>query len=247
MRLVPSKTPWLFKKLFPNYIWELSPNNKNDKVLYLTFDDGPTPDITEWTLNLLKKYKAKATFFCIGNNVEKHPEIFNAIIKEGHSIGNHTNTHVEGWRTKTEDYLEDFKKAEIIIEKAYNKFSEALKKHELVSNSKTQHSEIVNTQPSFTNLFRPPFGQLKNSQGKALIKLGYKMIMWSVISFDWEQYISPEKCLNNVIKNTNSGSIIVFHDSVKASVNMEYTLPKVLDYYSKKGFRFEAITASNFN
>lgn len=234
MKLVPSKTPWLFKKLFPNYVWEFLPSPNTNKVLYLTFDDGPTPKITSWTLDVLKQYNAKATFFCIGNNVEKHPEIFNTILAEGHSIGNHTNTHVQGWRTKTKVYLEDFKKAEETI-----KFQ--------IESSGISDSEIVNQKSLIVNLFRPPFGKLKNSQGNALIKLGYKMIMWSVISFDWEQYITPEKCLDLVIKNATSGSIVVFHDSVKASKNMQYALPKVLDYYSKKGFRFEAITSKNFN
>lgn len=224
MRLIPSKTPWLLKKIFPNYVWEFSSSKKNDKILYLTFDDGPTPKITQWTLDILKQYNAKATFFCIGNNVKKHPEIFNSILTEGHTIGNHTNTHVEGWKTETKVYLEDFEKAETIINSQFK--NQNLK-------FKTQNLK----------LFRPPFGKLKNSQGKALIKLGYKIIMWTVVTFDWEQYITPEKCLNSVIKNASNGSIIVFHDSVKASKNMRYALPKVLDYYNKKGFRFEAITS----
>jgi len=225
MRLVPSKTPWLFKKLFPKYVWGFASTKKNNRVLYLTFDDGPIPEITPWTLKVLKQYNAKATFFCIGNNVEKYPTIFNTILEAGHSIGNHTNTHVEGWRTKTKDYIADFKKAQEII---------ALQ----IEKSKIPYLEKI-------NLFRPPFGQLKNSQGNALIKLGYKIIMWSVVTFDWEQYISPEKCLNNVIKNAISGNIIVFHDSLKAAKNMQFALPRVLEYYSKRGFRFEAITSKH--
>lgn len=234
MKLVPSKTPWLFKKLFPNYVWEFSNTVNTNKVLYLTFDDGPTPKITSWTLDVLKQYNAKATFFCIGENVRKHPEIFNTILAQGHSIGNHTNTHVEGWHTKTKVYLEDFKKAEDII-------------NTQIVNSEIPDSKIVNQKSLIVNLFRPPFGQLKTSQGKALRQLGYKIIMWSVVTFDWEQYITPEKCLNSVLKNATNGSIVVFHDSIKASRNMQYALPKVLDYYSKKGFRFEAITSANFN
>jgi len=230
LKLVPSKTPWLFKKLFSNYVWEISSVPKDDKVLYLTFDDGPIPIITPWVLDTLQQYNAKATFFCIGNNVEKHPDIFNSVLAEGHSIGNHTNTHVEGWRTKTETYLEDFEKAETIIN----------------SQIKNYHPDNNLDKTQNLKLFRPPFGQLKTSQGKALIKLGYKIIMWSVVTFDWENYITPEKCLQSVLKNAVNGNIIVFHDSIKASRNMQYALPRVLEYYSKKGFRFEAITSKEF-
>ncbi len=234
MRLVPSKTPWLFKKLFPNYVWEFLSTNKHEKVIYLTFDDGPIPKITPWVLSILKQYNAKATFFCIGNNIEKHPEIFNKILAEGHSIGNHTHTHVQGWCTKTEVYLEDFKKAERII-------------NAQIANSEIQNSEIINQKSLIVNLFRPPFGQLKNKQGKALIKRGYKIIMWDVVTFDWEDYMTPKKCLNKVLKNATNRSIIVFHDSVKASRNMQYALPKVLEHYTQKGFRFAPITSKNFS
>jgi peptidoglycan/xylan/chitin deacetylase (PgdA/CDA1 family) len=215
MRFVPVKIPKVIQRLFPNYVWDFS---SKDKILYLTCDDGPTPEITQWTLNTLKQYHAKATFFCIGNNVAKHPEIFHNILKEGHSIGNHTQDHVKGWKTSTKKYIENVIKAETIINK-----------------------ELENNQVKLS-LFRPPFGQLKNSQGKALLKLDYKIIMWSVIAFDWEQKIPKTQCLKNVINNASAkNNIIVFHDSVKASKNLKYVLPKVLAHFSDKGYVFKAI------
>lgn len=216
MQFVPAKIPQFIKRIFPNYVWDFS---SRDKVLYLTFDDGPTPEITQWTLNTLKQYNAKATFFCIGNNVAKHPEIFHAILNEGHSIGNHTQDHVKGWDTTTSKYLENVAEADTIITK-----------------------ELENTTIKL-NLFRPPFGQLKNKQGKAIIQLGYKIVMWSVVAFDWEQKVPKEQCLKNVINKASvKNNIIVFHDSVKASRNMMYALPKVLEHFSKKGYTFKAIS-----
>lgn len=225
MTLTPVKTPLVVKKMFPNYVWDI-PSTK--KTIYLTFDDGPTPIITNWTLEILKRYNAKATFFCIGNNIEKHPDIFQNILNEGHAIGNHTQTHIKGWKTKTKAYLNEVAEAQGVI------------------NSKIQNSTIVNQQSSIINLFRPPYGQIKPKQGKALINLGYKIVMWDILSFDWETSVSKEDCFKNAIDKTESGSIIVFHDSLKASKNMQYALPKVLEYFSKKEFVFEALDASVF-
>ena len=210
------KTNWLFKKLFPNCIWEL-PNRENK--IYLTFDDGPTPDITEWTLNLLKEYNAKATFFCIGENIKKYPEIFQKILSENHAIGNHTFNHMNGWETLPNDYLENTK----LCESTISKF------------------ETQNPKPETFKLFRPPYGKLKSCQSKGLLKLGYKIIMWDVISYDFDITLSKKKCLDNVIKNAKLGSIIVFHDSVKAFPNLKYVLPKTLKLLSKKGFVFDSI------
>ncbi|XCF06292.1 polysaccharide deacetylase family protein [Tamlana crocina] len=206
--------------MFPNYVWDIP---TNEKVIYLTFDDGPTPEITNWTLATLKQYQAKATFFCIGNNIEKHPDIFQNIIKEGHAVGNHTHNHIKGWKTKTWDYLENIKQCEKVFK------------------AQAPQSSIVNRQSLTTNLFRPPYGQITLKQGKNLIESGYKIIMWDVLSFDWDKNISPETCLKNVTTKAVEGSIIVFHDSVKASKNMQYTLPKVLDYFSGKGFVFKSL------
>jgi len=208
------KTPILLKLIFRNWVWSFS---SKEKVLYLTFDDGPTPEITEWTLNELKKYEAKATFFCIGKNIAEHPEIFQKILEENHSVGNHTNNHLNGWKTKTSDYLQNIEESEKYFEE----------------NSK---SKIKNQK-----LFRPPYGRLMLSQSKKIRKKGYKIIMWDVLSADFDPKISNEKCLENVIRNIQNGSVILFHDSVKASEKLKFVLPKVLEYYSYNGFEFRSI------
>jgi peptidoglycan/xylan/chitin deacetylase (PgdA/CDA1 family) len=201
------KTNSIIKKVFRNYIWDI-PNVENK--IYLTFDDGPIPEITEWVLEELKKFNAKATFFCIGNNIEKHPAVFTKLINERHSIGNHTFNHLNGWKTSTEKYLENAKRCEV---------------------------SILDLQSANCNLFRPPYGKIKLSQYNKIRKLGYKIIMWDVLSGDYDSSISPQKCLENVLE----GSVIVFHDSIKAFPNLEYTLPRVLENLSRKGFVFEAI------
>ena len=215
MKITPIKTPVLAKKIFANYIWEMP---SESKTLYLTFDDGPTPEITNWTLDILDKYKAKATFFCIGKNVSQHPEIFKNIQDKAHKIGNHTNNHIKGWRTSTKNYLANIKEAQKVID--------------LQQNITDSRSQI---------LFRPPYGQIRPKQGKALAELGYKVIMWNVLAFDWDKDVTKEKCLENVISNAKEGSVIVFHDSVKAEKNMRYALPKVLEHFSKKGYTFKSI------
>ncbi|MCH3881699.1 MULTISPECIES: polysaccharide deacetylase family protein [Tenacibaculum] len=206
MKLYFTKTPRIFTRIFSNYTWRFSSDKKE---IYLTFDDGPTPEITDFVLSELQKYNAKATFFCIGKNVEKHPDIFKRLITEGHTVGNHTQNHFNGWKHKTVNYLNNIETASKLIE---------------------------------SKLFRPPYGKIKASQGKELIKKGYKIIMWSVLSADFDTSISREQCLQNVLRNTNNGSIVVFHDSLKASEKLTYVLPKVLEEFSKKGFTFKAIT-----
>ena len=201
-----TKTNFLIKMIFHNYVWEI-PNN--EKKVYLTFDDGPTPEITQWILEQLKKYNAKATFFCIGQNVANHPNLFKNVIADDHTIGNHTFNHLKGWQSSTKNYLE---------------------------NVKLYETEILNHQSEKATLFRPPYGKIKFSQSKELRKLGYKIIMWDVLSADYDPRVTPEQCLKNVLENVNSGSIIVFHDSVKAFANLEYALPKTLEFLKEKGF-----------
>ena len=207
------KTNSLVKKIFSNLVWDV-PDTENK--IYLTFDDGPIPEITVWVLEELKKHDAKATFFCIGHNIEKHPGIFEKVINEGHSIGNHTFNHLNGWKTSTEEYL----------------------KNTFLCEEQILESKICNLK---SKIFRPPYGKIKPSQSKKLRRLGYKIIMWDVLSADYDTSISPEKCLENVLQNVSSGSIIVFHDSVKAFPNLEYTLPKALKYWTAKGFVFDTI------
>ena len=206
------KTNYFIKRIFPNYVWDI-PNR--EKKVFLTFDDGPTPEITEWTLEQLKKHNAKATFFCIGNNIEKHPEIFQKIIQDNHAIGNHTFNHLKGWETDTDEYIENVKKCCFFMrEKGLG----------------------IRDKEDAVELFRPPYGKIKPSQSKILRQLGYKIIMWDVLSRDFDETISPEECLANVVKNIESGSIIVFHDSVKAKQNLKYVLPKTLAFLKEKGF-----------
>ena len=210
------KTNSIIKKLFSNLIWDI-PNQ--EKKIYLTFDDGPTPEITEWVLTELEKYNAKATFFCIGKNIAANPEIFKKVLEKGHSIGNHTYNHLNGWKTTTEEYIQNSVQCSVIS----NPFSN-------------------NKQRTTTNqLFRPPYGKIKPAQAKKLRQQGYKIIMWDVLSADFDQNISKEECLNNVVNNTQSGSIIVFHDSVKAFKNLQYVLPRVLEHLAQNGYSFEAI------
>ncbi len=193
-------------------VWDI-PNS--EKKIYLTFDDGPIPMVTEWVLDLLKSNNVKATFFCIGDNIKKHPEIYKRILIEGHQTGNHTFNHLNGWKTETNHYIDNFKLCE------------------------TEHSKL-NTEHSF--LFRPPYGKIKPSQSKVVRNLGYKIIMWDVLSYDFDSTISTEKCLENVISNTEQGSIIVFHDSLKAEKNLRFALPKAIQILKDKGFVFDVIS-----
>ena len=179
MQIIPAKTPGFVKTLFPNFVWNI---NTDIKELYLTFDDGPTPEITNWVLRILDEYSAKATFFCIGNNIEKHPEIFNNIINGGHSVGNHTYNHLKGWKHKAKDYIKDVIKTDNLLS-----------------------SQSINS-----NLFRPPYGKFKNKQSKKLLELGYRIILWDVLSYDWDKSVTEDMCFNNVISAAKEGSIIVF-------------------------------------
>jgi peptidoglycan-N-acetylglucosamine deacetylase len=205
------KTPYFIKRLFHNQIWSL--HNSENKV-YLTFDDGPTPQVTDWVLNILKRENIKATFFCIGKNIVDHPELFDRIINENHSIGNHTFNHCNGWKTNTKDYIENVNKC-------------------------NQYCKLTTKNLA---LFRPPYGKIKYSQSKELRKLGYKIMMWDVLSADFDQSISPEKCFKNATQKVTNGSIIVFHDSAKAYKNLEYVLPKTIEILKEKGFIFDKIT-----
>jgi peptidoglycan-N-acetylglucosamine deacetylase len=206
------KTPQIIKRLFSNQVWDI-PNNENK--IYLTFDDGPTPEITEWVLGILKENNIKATFFCIGNNIQKYPEIFNKVINDGHGIGNHTFDHKNGWKTTTADYIE---------------------------NVELCHTQNPKPKIQNLNLFRPPYGKIKPSQSKKLRKLGYKIIMWDILTADFDTKISKEKCLENATQKVTSGSIIVFHDSIKAFRNLEYALPKTIQILKERGFVFDVIS-----
>ncbi len=208
IRFYPIKTPSIFKSIFSKWIWKLESSKKE---VYLTFDDGPIPEVTPWVLELLEQYNAKATFFCIGDNVKKHPEIYSLLKKKGHQTGNHTFHHLKGWKTNTNSYI-----------------ANVLATEKLIQNT--------------TKLFRPPYGKLKLKQAKALQDKGYKIVMWSILSGDFDKNITSEKCTQNVLKNIENGSIVVFHDSLKAFPRLKETLPCVLEELTKKGFSFKAIS-----
>jgi peptidoglycan-N-acetylglucosamine deacetylase len=202
------KTPWFLKKLYPKLVWNI---NNSPRCIYLTFDDGPIPIVTPFVLNILKQYDAKATFFCIGDNVHKHPDVFKQVKAAGHAIGNHTYNHLKGWKTEDQTYLENFEKADKLVA---------------------------------SNLIRPPYGRIKRSQVKLLqaAKPGLKIIMWSVLSGDFDIDLTPERCLKNVLESTKTGDILVFHDSLKAFDRLEYVLPKAMEAWSKEGYEFLCLT-----
>lgn len=209
------RIPRIIKWIYPHRIWEGPAGNKD---LYLTFDDGPIPGATEWVLEQLKDYDAKATFFCIGENVEKHPGIFREVIAQGHVVGNHTYNHLEGWRTPVADYLENTAMAQQVMER-----------------------ELPKGMSLETPLFRPPYGKIRNVQAKKLQKLGYKVVMWSIVSMDYDKQLSAEQCYQNVLKNARPGSVIVFHDSHKAENNLRQVLPRVLEHFSTLGYAFKSL------
>jgi len=206
-----AKTPKWVRKLFGKSIWEM-PQTK--KVIYLTFDDGPNPQITPFVLDELSKYNASATFFCIGKNVVSNPAVFKRIITEGHAVGNHTYDHLDGWKTGNADYLENILAAKEHID---------------------------------SDLFRPPYGRITWKQHRDLNHSGhgFKLIMWSVLSGDFDVTISPEQCCKNVLHHTKSGSVVVFHDSEKAGDRIRYALPVVLKHFSDQGYVFEKIVLTD--
>lgn len=210
------KTHPIVKWLFPKYVWDFE---TKEKVVWLTFDDGPIPEITQWVLSELEKHHAKATFFCIGDNIRKNPKVFQQVIEKGHSIGNHTFNHLKGWETDNATYIENVR----------------------LCAEQIQQPTTNNRQPATSNqqLFRPPYGKIKRKQARVLRQAGYQIIMWDIVSADFDASVSPKECLQNVLKNVRPGSIIVFHDSVKAWKNLEYALPKTLKFLSENGYRCE--------
>lgn len=189
--------------MYPQRMWSI---DTKEKVVYLTFDDGPHPVITPFVLDALKKYNAKATFFCIGKNVADHPAIYKRILDEGHATGNHTNNHLNGWKTNNTTYYDDVLAASLYID---------------------------------SGLFRPPYGRMRSSQVKMLKR--YKIVMWDVLSGDFDESASKERCLENVTHHAAPGSVIVFHDSQKAFPRLEHILPASLSFFSENGYQFKAI------
>lgn len=194
----------LLSFFYPSLLWHVP---VKDKILYLTFDDGPIPEVTPWVLEELKKRNVKATFFCIGDNVRKHPTIFQSIRENGHTTGNHTYHHLNGWDTADKKYSEDIELANKLIS---------------------------------SRLFRPPYGKIRISQISAL-KKKYRIVMWDVLSKDYDTNLNGEQCYQRVIKSALPGSVIVFHDSLKAQNRLRHALPKVMDHFIKMGYTFAAL------
>ena len=202
------KTPFWLRALYPGCTWKMP---ANEKVIYLSFDDGPHPTATPFVLEQLKKYNAKASFFCIGKNVLSYANIYESIIQQGHAVGNHTYDHLNGWKTATPIYIENIISASTLIT---------------------------------SNLFRPPYGRISASQLrkiKADKTLPQQIMMWDVLSGDFDLHLNGKQCAKNVIKNAGPGSIVVFHDSAKAWERLQVALPQVLAYFSNLGYRFEAM------
>lgn len=198
------KSPKIIRRLFADFLWKVK---TTEKIIYLTFDDGPNSEITPWLINLLNQYNAKATFFLVGKQAKKHPELHQLYLENNHLLGNHTFRHLRGWQSRRKYYLSDI----------------------------SECAEVVKS-----NLFRPPYGQVKlNAISK--IKKHYKIIMWDVLSWDFDPQTSPETCLSNVLNHANEGSIVVFHENDKSKKNIMYALPKLLEHFSNLGYQFKAI------
>ncbi len=200
-------TPAFVQNLFPRFLWR---EETDEKKIYLTFDDGPVPEVTPWVLDQLKQHNAHATFFCVGENVMKYPDLFRQIKEQGHGVGNHTHNHLSGWAT---DYTAYIQNVEIC-------------------------SQLVNS-----TLFRPPYGRLRRRQAQELMR-HYRIVMWDVLSGDFDPELDPVRCYSNVVDHAGEGSIVVFHDSVKAWDNLHYTLPRVLSHFRDKGFEFARLKST---
>lgn len=208
------KTPQFLRWLAPNLVWKI---NTDEKLIYLTFDDGPVPGLTEYVLEELKKYNASATFFCVGENIKKNANICHKIIEGGHLLGNHTFNHLMGWSTKNHEYFMNIDKCQ----------------HEIDKYQQTQ----------FKPLFRPPHGQITKNQIH-FIKEKYEIIMWDILTYDYEIKLAPPKRLYKIFTKTSSGTIIVFHDNYKGEKNLRYFLPRYLHHFKENGFQFKKLEVS---
>lgn len=203
------QTPWLLKRWHPHFLWS---QPTREPLIHLTFDDGPIPEVTEWVLKTLSAWQAKATFFCVGDNVRKYPALFGEVIAHGHRVGNHTFHHLNGWRTNLADYLANVERCR----------------------------QAMGLPPGKPLLFRPPYGRITRSQA-CWLRQSYRIVMWDVLTGDFDPNLSPDQCLRNALRYTQGGSIVVFHDSLKARQNLQYALPRYLEHFSRAGYYFEAI------
>jgi len=199
------KTPALVKKILPDLTWNIPVQSKS---IYLTFDDGPVDKVTNWVLDVLHDYDIKATFFCIGKNVNENPALYHQILEAEHQVGNHTYNHIKGWYTMNNNYYADIESCKEFVD---------------------------------STLFRPPYGKIMFFQTKDILAKGYEIIMWDVMSGDFDTKVSKKVCLENVIQHTEPGSIIVFHDSLKAENNMKYAVPRFIEHFLAEGYEFKTL------
>lgn len=196
--------PLLYRMLFPECLWRI---HKKRKCVYLTFDDGPIPEVTPWVLDTLDRYGVKATFFMVGENAQRHPELLAEVLRRGHSVGNHTMNHMQGSKVPKATYMDNVEQANALLH---------------------------------TNLFRPPHGLMRFGQAK-MVKSDYTVVMYDVVTRDYARNIDGEGVLANVKRYTRKGSIIVFHDSLKAEKNMKYALPRAIEWLQQNGYEFDKI------
>jgi peptidoglycan-N-acetylglucosamine deacetylase len=196
-----ARAPLILRKVYPGALWRV---RTNEKKIYLTFDDGPVPGVTPAALSVLKEFGVKATFFCVGENVQRNPDVFSQVLAEGHQVGNHTFNHADGWVTQRRKYLREVQECAALFE---------------------------------SRLFRPPYGRLRRSQFRVL-RRKFEIVMWDVLTYDFDRTLAPEHVLEIAIRNTRPGSIVVFHDSEKAKENMLWALPRYLEEMKGRGFEF---------
>jgi peptidoglycan/xylan/chitin deacetylase (PgdA/CDA1 family) len=205
------RAPFFLPWLYPNLIWRMP---AEEQAIYLTFDDGPVPGPTEFVLEVLSTHKLKATFFCIGDNLQKHPQLLLRILDGGHAVGNHTFNHLNGWKTSAESYVQNVARFD---------------------------QQLAGIKPGLkTRLFRPPYGRITRGQIGRLSQ--YQVIMWDVLTHDYHRQVSPEQCLRNSLRAVRNGSIVVFHDSLKAEKNLLFTLPRFIEACLNLGYRFKPLT-----
>ncbi len=197
--------PEFIKKLWRTPVWRINPS---ERAIYLTFDDGPNPIVTPQVLDMLDEYDAKATFFCVGENIQKYPEVFEEVKRRGHTVGNHTFNHMKGFENSAQNYVENVRKADEYI-----------------------HSK----------LFRPPHGRIKLSEIR-ILKKDYQIIMWDFITYDYDRKVTPDDILKEIKKRSRNGSIVIFHDSLKAEKNVLAALPEALKFWREEGYEIKSIS-----
>jgi len=205
------RTPFFLPWLYPTLTWRVA---DAPKTIFLTFDDGPVIGPTEFVVDTLASANVRATFFCIGDNIRKHRGVFDSLVAAGHAIGNHTFNHLNGWKTSTKDYVDNVQACTEII----------------------GAPGVGNGQP----LFRPPYGRISRAQIE-LLAPAFEVVMWDVLSMDYRKTLSPDRCLHNTVRAVRNGSIVVFHDSLKAEKNLRYVLPKFIGHFKSLGHRFDVI------